>query len=41
MQAIVDHHKRFQDVFVGVLGLVKDVQVLWIFFLNHQTIKGN
>jgi hypothetical protein len=35
MQAIIDHHKRFQAVFVGVLGTMNDVQILLIYYLYH------
>jgi hypothetical protein len=41
MQAIIDHHKRFQAVFVGVLGTMNDVQILLIYYLYHWMIKGN
>jgi hypothetical protein len=41
MQIIVDHHKRFQDVFVNVPSSMNDVWILWIFLLHQHVIKGN
>jgi hypothetical protein len=31
MQVIMDHRKRFQDVYVGILGSVNGAQILKIF----------
>ncbi len=41
MQAIIDHCKRFQDVFVSVFGSMNDVWILRIYYLYHWTTKGN
>jgi hypothetical protein len=41
MQVVVDHWKRFQDVYVGIPSFVNDVWVLRMFSLYHKTIEQN
>jgi hypothetical protein len=39
MQDVMDHWKRFQDVYVGIPSSINGVQVLKMFWLYHRTIE--
>jgi hypothetical protein len=41
MQEVVNHHRRFYDIFVSIFKLMNNVRVLWISFLYNWEIDGN
>jgi hypothetical protein len=41
MQGMVNHHRRFRDIFVSILGLVNNTWVLLISSMYHWEIDGN
>jgi hypothetical protein len=40
MQAVVDHHKSFRDIFVNIPGLVNNARILKIISMYHWEIDG-
>jgi hypothetical protein len=40
MQEVVNHHRRFYDVFVSIFNLMNNVWILWISSLYNWEIDG-
>jgi hypothetical protein len=38
---VVDYQKKFQDVFVGLFGLMNDVHILCLSSLYMKAVNGN